>query len=402
MNILFISTENPFPVDHGHHLRTYYVLKTLAQESRVFFIGFTQDNSGLRYQDELKKMCESVDIFQLRRHGWRQLILALKNIFSIDPLIAEKYFDDRAAERIRELIAERDIDIVHIDMLHIAAYKNAIDSLPCVLTNHNVESVRILRWSNVTKNLLLKAYLRLQYKKLRNFESRICGQFNCCIVVSENDRECLRQMCGDLHFEIIPNGVDAVYFQPGGTPARPNELVWTGSMKGPYNRDAVEYFLAEIWPLIHQKHPEITVNFVGDAPVEQLVRLAEKSVHVKYTGYVDDIRPYVAGAAVFIAPLRSGSGTKIKVLNAMAQAKPVVTTTIGAEGIEARDGEEIIIADSPREFAEKTIHLVQHPQEAQQIGLRARKVIEEKYAWSVLEEKIKDIYADVKREHAAT
>lgn len=276
MNILFISTENPFPVDHGHHLRTYYVLKTLAQESRVFFIGFTQDNSGLRYQDELKKMCESVDIFQLRRHGWRQLILALKNIFSIDPLIAEKYFDDRAAERIRELIAERDIDIVHIDMLHIAAYKNAIDSLPCVLTNHNVESVRILRWSNVTKNLLLKAYLRLQYKKLRNFESRICGQFNCCIVVSENDRECLRQMCGDLHFEIIPNGVDAVYFQPGGTPARPNELVWTGSMKGPYNRDAVEYFLAEIWPLIHQKHPEITVNFVGDAPVEQLVRLAEK------------------------------------------------------------------------------------------------------------------------------
>jgi len=400
MNILFLSTENPFPVDHGHHLRTYYVLKTLAQGNRVFFIGFTQDDSGFRYQDELGKMCESVDIFQLRHRGWRQLILAVKNIFSPDPLIVEKYFDGRAVERIQELIVESHIDIVHIDMLHIAAYKNAIDSLPCVLTNHNVESVRILRWSNVTKSLFLKAYLRLQHKKLRDFESRVCGQFDRCIVVSEYDRECLRKMCGDLNFEIIPNGVDAVYFQPAGPPARPNELVWTGSMKGPYNRDAGQFFLAEIWPLIHQKCPEITVNFVGDAPVEQLVSLAKKSAHVQYTGYVDDVRPYVAGAAVFIAPLRSGSGTKIKVLNAMAQAKPVVTTAIGAEGIEARDGEEIIIADSPQEFAEKTIYLVRHPHEAQQIGLRARKVIEEKYAWNVLEEKIKAIYDNVKREYA--
>jgi sugar transferase (PEP-CTERM/EpsH1 system associated) len=400
VNILFISTENPFPVDHGHHLRTYYVLKTLAQENRVFFIGFTQDNSGFRYQDELKKMCESVDIFQLRYHGWRQQILALKNIFSSKPLIVEKYFDTRAVKRIQELIAGGDIDVVHIDMLHIAAYKNAINTVPCVLTNHNVESVRILRWSNVVKNPFLKTYLRLQYKKLQDFEGRVCGQFDRCIVVSEYDRECLRQMCGDLHFEIVANGVDAVYFQPARAPTRPNELVWTGSMKGPYNRDAVQYFLAEIWPLIHQVHPGITVNFVGDSPVEQLVRLAEKSAHVKYTGYVEDVRPYVADAAVFIAPLRSGSGTKIKVLNAMAQARPVVTTAIGAEGIEAWDGEEIIIADSPGEFAEKTMYLIQYPQEAKQIGLRARKVIEEKYAWSVLEEKIKNIYEDVKREHA--
>lgn len=400
MNILFISTENPFPVDHGHHLRTYYVLKTLAQENRVFFIGFTQDNSGFRYQDELKKMCESVDIFQLRYHGWRQQILALKNIFSSKPLIVEKYFDTRAVERIQELIAGGDIDVVHIDMLHIASYKNAINTVPCVLTNHNVESVRILRWSNVVKNPFLKTYLRLQYKKLQDFEGCVCGQFDRCVVVSEYDRECLRQMCGDLHFEIVANGVNAVYFQPARAPTRPDELVWTGSMKGPYNRDAVQYFLAEIWPLIHQVHPGITVNFVGDSPVEQLVRLAEKSAHVKYTGYVDDVRPYVADAAVFIAPLRSGSGTKIKVLNAMAQARPVVTTSIGAEGIEAWDGKEIIIADSPGEFAEKTMYLIQHPQEAQQIGLRARKVIEEKYAWSVLEEKIKNIYEDVKREHA--
>ncbi|NIR50946.1 glycosyltransferase [candidate division KSB1 bacterium] len=397
MNILFLSTENPFPLDHGHHIRTYYVLKALAAEHNVHFVAFADNDSAFEYRSELRELCRSVEIFPLRFLGWRQMHLLLMNFFSPLPLIAQKYCQPQAVDHIRKVIREESIDLVHVDLLHIASYRNEISRLPCVLVNHNVESLRILRWAKVERNPLLRSYLFYQYFKLRNFEGKVCRQFDLCVTVSDYDKHLLSGLCGEGNFVTIPNGVDTSYFTRYEKDSKPNSLVWTGSMAGPYNRDAVVYFLEEIWPIISERAPAASVTFVGGSPPKVLKKRSRRCATIKYTGYVHDVRPYVADAEVFIAPLRAGSGTKIKILNAMAQGKPVVTTSVGAEGIDAEPEKEIIVADESEKFAERIVFLLQHPDRAKRIGLRARKLIERTYDWRLISRTIQDVYADLEK-----
>jgi len=394
MNILFLSTENPFPLDHGHHLRTYHVLKALADVYTVHFIGFTQDDSGFKHKPKLQEFCKSVDIFQLKYRGRRQLLLSVLNFFSPLPLIAQKYYDPAVANHIKKLIEAAEIDLVHFDLLHLAQYRKELNGLPSILVNHNVESLRVLRWSKVERNPLMKTFLRYQYRKLEKFEKSVCSKFNKCTVVSETDKESLAKLCGGGNFVIIPNGVDIDYFQMSKANILPNTLVWAGSMSGAYNRDAAIYFLERIWPDIQIAIPEVKVVFIGNSPPKILKKMASENSNVEYTGYVEDVRPYIAKSAIFIAPLRSGSGTKVKVLNAMSQGKLIITTSVGAEGIEAKADEEIIIADDPDKFAEKTVYFLKHLEEAQEIGQRARKVIEEKYDWQVINTTIRQVYKE--------
>ena len=400
LNILFLSTENPFPVDHGHHLRTYHVLKALADVHTVHFIGFTQDNSGFKHKPKLQEFCESVEIFQLKYRGWRQALLSVSNLFSPLPLIAQKYYDKQVANRIKELIDSAEIDLVHFDLLHLAQYRKELDGFPSILVNHNVESLRVLRWSKVERNPFLKIFLLYQYRKLKSFEKTVCSEFDRCTVVSDTDKEFLVKLCGSRNFVTIPNGVDVDYFHASKdeVEAEANTLVWAGSMSDPYNKDAVIYFVQQIWPNIRNEIPDARVTFVGNSPPKLLKRMASQSTNVKCTGYVDDVRPHIAKSAIFIAPLRSGSGTKIKVLNAMSQGKLVVTTSVGAEGIEAKPDKEIIIADDPKKFAKKTVYFLKHLEEAQEIGKGARRVIEEKYDWKVINVKIQQVYREFEKE----
>lgn len=346
-------------------------------------------------------MCETMDIFPLRFSGWRQSLLALRNLFSPLPLIAEKYFEPEAVARIRDLVASGRINLVHLDMLHLAKYKEVTGNLPVILVNHNVESLRLARWVQMEKNPALKCFLNYQHRKLLDFEKSMCPQFDECIVVSEHDREVLRELCGRARFQVIPNGVDTKFFGSELTSSvDESQLVWAGSMANPYNRDAVVYFMREIWPRIISRLPGAKVKFIGKSPPPEVTKAKPRS-NVTYTGYVDDVRPLIAQASVFIAPLRAGSGTKIKVLNAMSQGKAVVTTTVGAEGIEARTGRDLIIADTPGDFAAQVVDLLQRPELAKEIGANGRQVVEAKYDWRIIEREIHRVYSPFFLSHAA-
>jgi glycosyltransferase involved in cell wall biosynthesis len=399
MNILFLSTENPYPPDGGHHLRTFNILKILASRHKIYFVGFAQDESEFKYIPEIKKFCEAVDIYRVSKTGYNQNFfkLACKNIFSKHPLIAERYFIREARERIEQIFAHHSIDLVHMDMLALGLYRGHLRDTPVILTNHNVESLRLYRWAEIEKNPFTKSFLFYQYLKLKQFEKRICPGFNVCIVVSDYDKSYLKNLCGMDNFAVIPNGVDIHYFKAGSVEVSKNHMVWVGGMTGPYNSDAVDFFIEKIWPLIKYKVPEATIDFAGGRPTQILRNQAveDKSVHV--LGFVPDIRPIVEGASVFIAPIRIGSGTKIKVLNAMAQAKPVVATTIAAEGIDVTRGENILIADDPEEFAEKVLYLLRNEEIARKMGKRARELVEEKYNWDLIAENIHRIYEHCKR-----
>jgi len=399
MNILFLSTENPYPPDGGHHLRTYNILKILASRHKIYFVGFAQDESEFKYIPEIKKFCETVDIYKVSKTGYNKTFfrLACKNLFLSYPLVAQRYFIEEARERIDQILVRHSIDLVHMDMLALGLYRGLLKDTPVILTNHNVESLRLYRWIEIEKNLLLKSFLFYQYIKLKEFEKRMCRVFNLCIVVSDYDKSYLNNLCGMDNFAVVPNGVDIHYFGPESVEVRRNHLVWVGGMTGPYNSDAVDFFIEKIWPVIKYEVPGATIDFVGGGPTQKLRNKALEDKSVQVLGFVPDIRPIVQRGSVFIAPIRTGSGTKIKVLNAMAQAKPVVATTVAAEGIDVTPGENILIADDPEEFAKKVLYLLRNEEIAKKIGERARKLMEKKYNWDLIAENIHRIYEDCKR-----
>lgn len=293
-------------------------------------------------------------------------------------------------------MTEKNIDFVHVDILPLAIYYYEFKHLPKVLVNHNVESLRLYRWMKIEKNIFKKLYLYIQYLKLARFEKTMCPKFDRCVVVSEDDRQVLKKLCAFDNFVLLPNGVDIHYYQAQEAGKMiDHRLIWVGGMRFAYNADAVDYFLEEIFPLIQVRIPEVKVSFIGNFPTPKLLKWARNNKSVIVHGYIDDIRPYMQEATVFIAPIRIGSGTKLKVLNAMAMEKAVITTTVGAEGIKATPGEDLLIADSPLEFAEKTVFLLQHPEIVRKIGKNARKVIEEYYDWEVIGKKMHELYEDV-------
>ncbi|MDZ7336504.1 MAG: glycosyltransferase family 4 protein [candidate division KSB1 bacterium] len=394
MKILFLSTENPYPPDHGHHIRTLNILEGLAKQNEIYFIGFAQHQKELAHCTYLENLCKNVLIFRIKQgiFKWRYYLRLSLNLFSRYPYTVQRYLMSDVKKAIAQMISKNDIDLVHVDMLHLAAYHDEIGERACVLVDHNVESLRMRRWMTVETNIIIKLYIYFQYLKLKHFEKQMCAVFDRCVVVSDVDKEILCKMTGTDNFTVIPNGVDTEYFKPGNTNYDPYGLVWVGGMEGPYNRDAVIFFIDDIFPLIETKIPTARVTFVGASPPAKLIKKAKENSNVKVVGYVDDVRPYVDQAAIFVAPIRSGSGTKIKILNALAQQKAVVTTSIGAEGIDIIPDQHFMIADSAREFADAIIYLFKNQHRIVELGRNGRKLVEEKYSWQQINRQVERLY----------
>ncbi|MFQ5706813.1 MAG: glycosyltransferase family 4 protein [bacterium] len=401
MNILFVSTENPYPPDHGHHIRTYNVLKGLAENNTIYFVGFAKNKAELKHKAAIEPLCASVDLF-LIASGWRFYLSLFFNMFSSRPFITARYYKREAREKIREILSKREIDLAHVDLLHVSRFHRDLRSVPKVLVNHNVESLRFFRRLKTESSILKKLYFYLQYYKLRRYESQITRQFDCCVVVSDTDQQVIAGLSGSHNFAVLPNGVDVEYFKANGTIPEPHSLIWVGSMLSPYNADAVDYFLRDILPEIKKEIADLKVGFVGAAPTKLLRDKAARDPNLRIHGYVEDVRPYMEQASVFIAPMRSGSGTKIKVLNALAMRMPVVTTPVGAEGIEAVAGESILIAEDALDFANKTITLLRDASLAEKLASNGRKVVEKFYDWKVIHAKTEELYSNLTKTWATT
>jgi len=397
LNILFLSTENPFPPNSGHRLRTYNTLRDAASRHNVFFLGFAKSMEDLKYTEPLREFCKSADVFVIpddisKVSLMKSLIL---NLFSILPYTAQKYYTNDMRRRMGEILDENRIDIVHFDMLHLARYRHDIPALPTVMIEHNVESLRLKRLAMNSSNPALKIFLYLQYMKLYSFEKRECSRFNVCAPVSEYDRDCLQKMSPTANLRVVPNGVDTKYFSPGKEKIVPKSLVWVGGMKDLYNREAVEYFCRSIFPLIIRDVPDVKFIAIGKSPAPALEELARTNPNIKISGYVEDIRKAMRKAAVYIAPMKSGGGTKLKVLNALSMAKPLVTTSVGAEGIDVTDGVHLMIADDAAGFAKKTVELLNNPVLAKRLGTNGRKRMMEKYSWDIIGRQIDEIYHEI-------
>ncbi|MCA1850383.1 MAG: glycosyltransferase family 4 protein, partial [Acidobacteria bacterium] len=290
-----------------------------------------------------------------------------------------------SAEMRREVAsraARGHFDVLVCDFLQPSI--NVPHGRPCatLLFQHNVEALIWKRHYEVQRNPLKKAYLYGQWRKARAYERAACRRFDRIVTVSREDREMIRREYGIEAVDDVPTGVDTDYFRPRGAALRePYNLVFTGSMDWLPNEDAIQYFTREIMPLVRRSVPGVTLTVVGRNPYPSLIELASRDPSVIVTGRVEDVRPFIERAAAYVVPIRIGGGTRLKIYEAMAMEKPVISTTVGAEGLPVRDGAELLVADVPEAFADAVVRVVTNEPFARELGASAAAVVRERFGW---------------------
>jgi sugar transferase (PEP-CTERM/EpsH1 system associated) len=386
MKVLFITTKSPYPLFEGRALRTFNLIKEVAREHEVHLLSFVQTQEDLDGIEHMRSLCKVVEYEKLYFGAGRLAVLAdaVRDIFSARPLPILKYYSRSMEARIRRLIAAHHYDVIHLDMLHLCEYMDVCSGIPVVLAQHNVESMILQRRAENEKRWLLRKYLSRQYRKLQTYEAAMCRRVDELLAVSDADAQCLEAMTGRGDISVAPNGVDTEFFQPQAVPADDHNLVFVGGFTWFPNLDAIQYFSDEILPLVRQKLPNIRITVIGRQPDTAAVRRVASAPGLTLTGLIDDIRPTVAEAGAYIVPLRIGGGTRLKILDALAMSKAIISTSIGCEGLAVTHGQDIIVADTPESFANAVIETLSDPARAQRIGAAGRALVVARYGWAAI------------------
>lgn len=395
MKILWLKTELLHPVDKGGKIRSYNMLKELKRSCHITYLTLDDGSADNKARELASEYCHELLCVP---HRQREKFTAgfyvelLLNLASELPYAIKKYESAPMRQEIAARMAQGGFDVLVCDFLAPAV--NVPSGLSCrsVLFQHNVEAMIWKRHYDVQTNVAKKAYLHRQWQKMRAFEAKSCLQFDSVVAVSREDRELMQQQYGVDQIYDVPTGVDTEYFRPSGrVKSQPKNLVFTGSMDWLPNEDAIRYFTAQIMPQIKQAVPGVTLTVVGRNPYPGLVELSKRDPSVVVTGRVEDVRPFMEEAAVYIVPLRIGGGTRLKIYEAMAMEKAIVSTSIGAEGLPVTDGKEILLADTPESFAEAVVSLIRQESLAAELGKQAAAKVRERFGWDTVAESFAEI-----------
>jgi len=397
MNILFLSPRLPLPADTGGKIRTFNILKQIAKTNHVHLLCFSFERTDQDHMGNFKELGVQMTLVPVDEPTILEKISGV--LFKSIPFSIAKYNSSRMRQEIEKILKTRSFDAVHVDHLHMAHYKDCFKDIPCMLDEHNVEYKLLERCAQHEGSLIKKFFYQQQSDKMRVFEGQKTKEFNAVFACSSEDQKILSDLTsGMAPLHVIANGVDTAYFDTSGSGQdklqEEDAIVFTGSMDWLPNDDAITYFCGKILPLIWQKKETVKFYVVGKNPSTAVKDLASRDPRVIVTGRVDDVRPYIRRSGVFIVPLRIGGGTRLKILEAMSMGKAVVSTSIGAEGIEYTDGKNILLGDEPQDFADKVLLLLNDPQRSQSIGLEARQFVCGRYDWNIIGQTLKRIYGE--------
>jgi sugar transferase (PEP-CTERM/EpsH1 system associated) len=395
LNILFVSPTVPYPTIDGGRIRVSSLVSNLCQINKVTFLTFItspKDEEGIKKLQDL-----GIEVIGVR---WNysnttfNLPVLLSQIIRGKPLTIAKYYSSKMVDELRRLLNKHKFDVIHFEMLHTGQYLLTLPSnhlAKTILDQQNIDSLIWQRLFTTERNPLKKLAYYWQYRSFSAFEKKICPEFSKCVCVSEEDRKRLTQICPDANTDVAPNGVDLDYFVPAEKDEQESKLVFTGSMDWQPNEDAVLFFCEHIFPFIKAKMPDITFYIVGSNPTDRVLRLNDID-GVTVTGFVDDVRSYIVDSAVYVVPLRIGGGTRLKILQAFAMNKAVVSTSVGCEGLDVTNGYNIIVSDEPHQFADNVIQLLKDKQLRGKLGGNGRSLVQEKYDWKSVAKKLDSIY----------
>lgn len=398
LKILFLSNRSPLPIKDGQSRRTYNILKGLAEKHDVYLLSFYEpadvDEKSVL---QLKAVCKEVELCPgpPKRLGLGMALRLFGSLFSLDPYTIWRHYSAFYLKRIDALTKSRKFDLIHCDILPLAYAVRNFKGIPTVLTDHDVSYLKAKRMAEQSCNLFFKLFLYLEAFKVKRLESRIFHQVDLGVVVSEVDKKILKALCPQGEFEVVENGVDTEAFRPASVDIEENSLVWVGGFDNFPNREGIYFFLEEVYPLIRKQIPNVKIDLVGGGATERLRRFSSADPSIHLVGYVDDPLPYINKAAAFVVPILSGSGTRLKLLEAMAAGKAIVTTSIGCEGIEGIDQEHFLVADQPARFSESVVTVLRNRALGGYLGRNARKLAEDKYDWKSICGKTDMIYRNL-------
>jgi sugar transferase (PEP-CTERM/EpsH1 system associated) len=388
MRILWVKAGGLVPPDVGGKIRSYHILRELARRHAVTFFTFYAQHEG-DVHGELDRLFERAVCLPLRipepRSRGEALCFA-RHLFSGLPYSVAKHARPPVRRAMEEVVAESAFDAVVCDFAVAGAVAPWHLACPKILFTHNVEALIWKRHWEVARNPVWKAVCWREYKAMRRFENCWLRAADHVLTVSETDREFFSSIVPAEKITVIPTGVDVEYFQPPSASSTgpacrtsPADLVFTGAMDWLANEDGITYFVQEVLPLVQREIPEATLTIVGRNPLARVRALAGS--HVRVTGRVEDIRPFVRDAAVYVVPLRVGSGTRLKIFEAMAMGRAVVSTSLGAEGLPVTDGEHLLLADGAPQFANRVVELLRSREWRERLGASARQLVEQRYGW---------------------
>jgi len=395
MRILWLKTELLHPVDKGGKIRTYQMLKELKRQHHITYLCFDETMSTVVEREQALEYCHEVVCLPHQTRAkfsagfYADLIL---NFITPLPYFIKKYDSRQMQQKLSELTLKTKADVLVCDFL--VSSVNVPSNLPCptVLFQHNVEEIIWKRYYEVQENKLKKAYLYDQWRKTRAYEQATCRRFDQVIAVSAEDRNIMQHDYGVKNIDDVPTGVDTEFFRKSGNEVEdPHNIVFTGSMDWLPNEDAIRYFTEQVMPLVKRVIPGLTLTVVGRNPYPGLLELSERDPSIVVTGRVEDVRPFMERAAAYVVPLRIGGGTRLKIFEAMAMEKPIVSTSVGAEGLPVKHGEELLLADTPESFAESVIRLLSDTGLAKDLGRRSARTVRDRFGWKSVADRFSEI-----------
>lgn len=411
MNILFLTQILPYPPDAGPKVKTWHVLRYLAKQGhKITLASFTRKEEE-KYLENVRALGVELFPVPIQRSRVRDAGYLVRSNLSGVPFLIER--DNLSAMRslVNRLLAERSYDIIHTDQLTMTQFapmgKQAPGQRPARIFDAHNATWSIMERMKTTARSVLKPVLALEQQRIKRYEGRIVREFEHTLTVTDIDRRLLLEAveatrAGDGHLDIdeiacrittIPIAVDTLQLQPTDRSTGSMNILTLGTLHYPPNADGIRWFINEVFPIVRRERPGTSLTIVGKNPPADFVHLAQNDPEtIRVTGYVEELTPYFQNAALTVVPVRAGSGMRVRILEAFARAMPVVTTTVGLEGINAQPDRDVIVADTPEEFAAGVLQVLKDPDLQSRLADHGRRLAMEQYDWQPVLKRLDQIY----------
>ncbi|MGA2631638.1 MAG: glycosyltransferase family 4 protein [Terriglobia bacterium] len=398
MRFVWLSQFIPYPPRGGSRQRSFNLIRHLAAEHEVCLamlnmLGEGADALG-EYKREFEKYCPKVEIWEppypwRGARWWAQLAVSP---WAHHHYAAQALWSPELEARWENLLRANEGALVHFDSIDLARYFSAANGFRRALNHHNCESAMAARRADNESHPLKKAYLRNQAVKIARAEREWCPKVEVNLAVSALDAERLRKECPGAHFHVVENGTDSDYFFPSDAPTDPNTLIFAGGLSWYPNVSGIQFFVREIWPRVKLRLRGVRLFLAGRSPSHAVVQIAARDPDITLIADPEDIRPWIGKAAVYVCPILDGGGTRLKILDALAMGKAVVSTTVGCEGLDLKHEEHLLMANSPDAFTDSIARLFVDPNLCHRLGASGRAAVEKLYSWKVIGRHLTEAY----------